>query len=157
MGTVKYYDPNYDWALIEADGVTFNTYIKFPNGGTRGIDSWFTKRGIEYLAGNENEEVSKIGVSTGKTSGHVGNSLTVDVTEECQSFHGIEVSTRTALGDSGGPIFQELSDGEVILAGMLNVGKYKDGKECGNQAYKVAESLPQYKLDNKFGIQPVTT
>lgn len=160
MGEVIYANQDHDWALIYNDGEseTYDGTILHPSNGRYCIDSWFTKDGADYLHGS-GETVTAVGASTGATTGQVeSTSAPVGNVGACYTAdNGIQVSCRSASGDSGGPVFQiDSSTGKVILLSMANEGVpgYENGTECGATAYDRIDGIAQWDLDKNFGIQP---
>lgn len=113
----------HDWILAKLDE-SMSTYItsgilqdgETPEDNRTQISGYLTKEGIGTI-NSTNEEVIKFGATTGYDSGEIlGRNEYYNAGCFGYIFTGVKTDTRTAGGDSGGPIWAEVNGDAAILS-----------------------------------------
>ncbi len=153
----------HDWCIVaknNSNGINYNGRIQFPDGSRYGIGGHYTEYKINRMV-TSYEQVTKIGISSGKTTGRVASTNSnVSNGSNCISMDGagVKVTNNQADGDSGAPVFHFVSNGDPPKCYMVSIATQtpngsKIGTACNNNLYNYGIGWPAYKMSNQANIQ----
>lgn len=153
MGTVGASEGNWDIAFIsEGDGIQYSDKIEGEN-KTYDINSFYTESGVCDLASQWFDGHSKMGVSSGITTGGVKECHYTYSGNTTLDGHGVLSGANIMAGDSGAPAFGIENSDQAILIASLSKGLGSIGdttNDCG-YSYPTSEDsagIAAYHLDN---------
>jgi hypothetical protein len=154
-----------DWALVDVDSSNMTDGILTSHDNkVHTISAWFTEAGMDS-AESDGRKFHRQGVTSGLTSGYIGNT-NVDNTgpESCiDPGYCCTYTIDSASGDSGGPIFAwgKNDPDKAVLAGWVSWGEGPIGTRdgCTTDDLTIYEQIYGPIMDtiyDKYGISPVT-
>jgi hypothetical protein len=158
IGKAWYGDVRADYIATDASasGVSITNKIREPDGTIRPISGFASEEEISRRVSDYFDGHTKVGVSTGKTTGGLGKKdISVDKCNDLRG-EGIRGSTTGAKGDSGGPYYS-VENGDAFLLGHHVFGTGGDAGytvDCGGSRTVMNKSvgMPCYYLSNQEGF-----
>jgi hypothetical protein len=155
IGTVAVTHLGVDITLIKSNSYSIDKVIWTDNNNyNETLGGWVTESGISARVTNPFDGYSKMGSTTGVTTGgigkyHIDNSYHNDTPD--YDGHGVRGSANAAKGDSGGPAYS-MHDGDAYVTHIVTQGDPKSGQTnnqtcLGNYPYKKSIGTAAYWIN----------